>query len=147
MIEPIALHEVSQVAALIERAVRTSGMAADAEKEYFLENIRSNLELWQQNPGNALHLKFIRNGELVGVVMVKSFWNLCHLVVEPEYQKHGIGKALMEAALVACRDRSPRKYVRLNSSRNARKFYKRLGFTLVPDAPAAYAGVQYEFTF
>ena len=145
MIETVSTREAPDVAAFIERVVATSVDATDAEKAAFLENIRANLAMWQEAPEAALHLKFTIGGVLAGVVMVKAFWNLCHLFVEPRQQKQGVGRALLEAAIAGCKDKSSRQYLRLNSSRNAITFYEHMGFVPVRDAPAPFTGVQYEF--
>ena len=144
MIVPVAPLEAPDIAAFIERTIESSVDATAVEKEAFVRNVRSNLEGWQKNPVGALHLKAVSDdGALAGVVMVKAFWNLCHLFVEPRFQGRGIGKALLEAAIAGCRGRSPRQCLRLNASRNAAGFYQRMGFTLAADAAPAYAGVQY----
>jgi GNAT superfamily N-acetyltransferase len=76
---------------------------------------------------------------------VKEHWNLCHLFVDPASQRRGIGTALVAEAIARCRGRSPRGRLRLNAARNAVPFYERLGFTRVPDAPAPFAGMQFEY--
>lgn len=145
MIVAVAPDEAPAVAAFIERTIALSVDATDVEKESFVRNVRSNLDAWQQHPAGALHLKSVDgDGALAGVVMVKAYWNLCHLFVEPRFQGQGIGKALMQAAIDGCRGRSPRQCLRLNASRNAVGFYRHMGFTLAADAPPAFAGVQYE---
>jgi GNAT superfamily N-acetyltransferase len=144
MIEPISVAELTDVGVFIERVVLLAVEASDEEKTVFVENIRENLAKWSADPSSALHLKFVQSGTLVGVVMVKSYWNLCHLFVAPEFHGRGIGRALLKAAIDACRGRSPRGSLRLNASRNAATFYEHVGFRLVPDAPPPFAGVQYE---
>jgi GNAT superfamily N-acetyltransferase len=146
MIVPVEPHEAPAIADFIERTIASSVDATELEKEAFVRNVRSNLETWQARPQGALHLKFVDgDGALAGVVMVKAYWNLCHLFVEPKHQGQGVGKALMQAAIAACRGRSPRQCLRLNASRNAVGFYRHMGFRLAIDAPPAFAGVQYEF--
>ncbi|MDB5857745.1 MAG: hypothetical protein JWQ76_1434 [Ramlibacter sp.] len=144
-IVPVEVDDAAAVAHFIERVIRASVDATDKEKEDFIVHTRRNVELWAAAPGEALHLKCVAaGGALLGVVMVKQYWNLCHLFVAPAAQGQGLGRALLEAAVSACRARRVRPYVRLNSARNAVGFYERLGFVRVPDAPAAYAGMQFE---
>ena len=144
-IRTVVPADAPDVAVFIERIIASSVDATAVEKESFVRNVRSNLDAWQRHPQGALHLKGVDvDGALAGVVMVKSFWNLCHLFVEPGFQRQGVGKSLLEAAIAGCRGRSPRQCLRLNSSRNAAGFYQRMGFTLAVDAPPADAGIQYE---
>jgi GNAT superfamily N-acetyltransferase len=144
MIEPVLVDDIREVEVFIQRVVMLAVDATEEEKASFLKNIHRNLEQWRAEPTGALHLKFVEGGALAGVVMVKSYWNLCHLFVAPELHGRGIGRALLTAALEGCRGKSPRGLVRLNSSRNAAGFYEHMGFHLVPDAPPPYAGIQYE---
>ena len=144
-IVPVEVGEAAGVAHFIEHVIRASVDASDGEKEDFIVHTRRNVELWAGAPEAALHLKCAdAGGALLGVVMAKQHWNLCHLFVAPAAQGRGIGRALMEAALDACRARRVRPYVRLNAARNAVGFYEHLGFVRVPDAPAAHAGMQFE---
>ena len=143
-IVPVEVGEAADVAHFIERVIRASVDASDKEKEDFIVHTRRNVEAWAAAPEGALHLKCEDAGALLGVVMAKQHWNLCHLFVAPAAQGRGIGRALLETAVEACRTRAVRPYVRLNSARNAVGFYERLGFVRVPDAPAAFAGLQFE---
>ena len=144
-IVPVAVGEAAAVAHFIERVIRASVDASDQEKEDFIVHTRRNVEAWATAPDAALHLKCANaGGELLGVVMVKQYWNLCHLFIAPAAQGRGLGRALMEAAIHACRARRVRPYLRLNSARNAVGFYEHLGFVRVANAPAVYAGMQFE---
>jgi GNAT superfamily N-acetyltransferase len=145
MIADVATADLPDVAALIERAVACSVDATDAEKAEFRANIARNLAWWRDHGEEAVHLKFSAAGTLAGVVLVKEHWNLCHLFVDPAAQRRGIGTALIGEAIARCRGRSPRDRLRLNAARNAVPFYERLGFTRVPDAPAPFAGMQFEY--
>ena len=68
------------------------------------------------------------DGRIVGVVLVKNFWNLCSLFVDPTVQWRGIGRLLIESAIEPCRGRSPRSAIWLNASPNAVTFYRHMGF-------------------
>lgn len=69
-IEAVDAGEAQQVAAFIEHVVMTSVDASDTEKL------------------------------AVGVVMVKAWWNLCHLFVAPQRQRQGVGRAQIGRAHV-----------------------------------------------
>jgi GNAT superfamily N-acetyltransferase len=92
-------------------------------------NVEGNVDWWLAHPDDALHLKAVtEGGHLVGVVLVKRFWNLCSLFVEPRLQGRGVGRALLEAAIPQCRGRSPKSAIWLNAAPGAIAFYRRLGF-------------------
>ncbi|MFD2271642.1 GNAT family N-acetyltransferase [Undibacterium arcticum] len=100
------------------------------------KNIRQNLDWWSQHRDQAVHLKFSVHGRIVGVVLVKNFWNLCNLFVAPAQHGQGIGRALTFAAIERCRGKTERPALRLNSSRNAVGFYEGIGFVrTVTDTP------------
>jgi GNAT superfamily N-acetyltransferase len=145
MIADVAIADLPTVAALIERAVERSVDATAEEKAAYRTNIAGNLAWWRDHRAEAVHLKFSAAGVLAGVVLVKEHWNLCHLFVDPAAQRRGIGTALVREAIARCRGRSARGRLRLNAARNAVPFYERLGFTRVPDAPAPFADVQFEY--
>jgi len=142
---PVETSEAAEVARFMERVIRICVDASDAEKEGFIVHTRRNVEQWAEGAIEALHLKATdAAGALQGVVMAKQHWNLCHLFVAPSAQGQGLGRALMEAAIAACRERRTRPYILLNSARNAAGFYERMGFVRVPDAPPPYTGLQFE---
>lgn len=145
MISAVSVAELPKVAELIRRAVLQSVDASDQEKGAFLENIGRNLVWSRDHAELAIHLKSCMGANIVGVVLVKNHWNLCHLFVEPSWQRRGIGKSLISEAIAQCRGKTSRPTIRLNSSRNAVAFYEALGFTRVKDAPAPYSGMQFEY--
>jgi GNAT superfamily N-acetyltransferase len=132
------------IAQLIERVIADSVDASAEQKSAFVANTRDNLVKWAAAPDSSFHLTATGADELVGVVLVRDYWNLCHLFVAPEHQGRGLGRKLLEAALSACKCQSSRGIVRLNSSRNALGFYRHIGFVAVADAPPHLRGVQLE---
>jgi GNAT superfamily N-acetyltransferase len=93
-----------------------------------LANVNRNVDYWLAHPEACVHLKASDGSGLIGVVLVKEHWNLCSLFVEPEHHGRGVGRALVEAAAVQCRGRSPRQALLLNAAVGAIPFYTRLGF-------------------
>ena len=92
-------------------------------------NVSGNVDWWLAHPDDGVHLKCMVNGSIVGVVLVKEFWNLSSLFVSPSLEKRGLGRHLLGAAIEACRGRSPKDAIWLNASPNAVSFYERAGFT------------------
>ncbi len=136
--------DAEAISAFMEHVILTCVEAGADEKAPFVANTRRNLDQWLGAPALSFHLAAWLDDELVGVVMVRDFWNLCHLFVAPRHQGHGLGRRLLESALAACAARSPRGCVRLNASRNAIGFYRHMGFAEVLDATPPYRWIQFE---
>lgn len=110
-------------------AVITSSVSADeAVLAETIVNVNSNVGVWLERPEKCVHIVATAGEAIVGVVLVKDFWNLCSLFVDPRHQGSGVGRALVEAAAAACRGRSPKHALWLNAATNAIGFYQRLGF-------------------
>lgn len=92
-------------------------------------NVEANVDWWLAHPHDAVHLQALQDGRLVGVILVKQFWNLCSLFVEPGLQGQGLGRGLVEAALARCAGLSPKQALWLNAAPAAVGFYRALGFT------------------
>ena len=97
-------------------------------QEETIENVTQNVQVWLSDPAKCLHIVAHDGSEIIGVVLVKEFWNLCSLFVAQEYQHRGIGRALVQAAIEGCRFKSPKQAISLNSSPQAFRFYRSLGF-------------------
>lgn len=116
-----------------------------AHRDDIVDNVTRNLQAWARDPQAGVHLVAEDGSGLVGVVLVKAFWNLCSLFVAPEQQRHGIGRQLVHAALQACRGRSPKQAIHLNAAPNAVPFYSSLGFTARESSqplPAGFRALQ-----
>lgn len=71
------------------------------------------------------------NGKIVGTVRAifdGYYCLLCDLAVDPLFFRQGIGKLLMEGAEKRLKEKGA-KYIFLNSSDEAIKFYKKIGYT------------------
>ena len=99
-----------------------------------LANVKGNLDIWLKEPERCVHLVARVQDRIVGVVLVKDFWNLCSLFVASDMQGHGIGRQLVEAAAAQCRSNSGEKSLCLNAAMDAISFYRKLGFVERPAA-------------
>ena len=93
-----------------------------------VENVNGNIDKWAESPKDSAHYIAEVDGRIVGVILIKDYWNLCSLFVQPEFQHQGIGTALVEIALMECREKSPGNAVFLNANVEAVAFYKKIGF-------------------
>lgn len=76
---------------------------------------------------NSVFLKY-SIPDITGFILIQDYWNLSDLFVHPDAQSQGIGKLLFTAAKEACYSNQNKGYIRVNSSRNAESFYRKLGF-------------------
>jgi len=128
MITTVLDADLEEVRHLIEGAVRANVASSDEEAAFLIDDIGSSLSWWLQNKDSALHLKYVQDGKILGVILIKEYWNLTNLFVYPSHQGMGIGRALFLATLEACRAHSPKHKLQVNSSANAVGFYESLGF-------------------
>ena len=143
-LEPVGIDETARIASFIEQVIAVSVAASEDEKALFVQQTRKHLDKWMEAPEQSLHLKCVDRAALAGVLLVRDFWNLCHLFVSPEHQGRGIGRALIDAAVAQCAGRSPHGYLRLFSARNAVGFYRRVGFRELTDLPTHHGIVRFE---
>jgi GNAT superfamily N-acetyltransferase len=94
-----------------------------------IENVDANVGVWLKRPGDCVHLVATAQDQVVGVILVKDFWNLCSLFVAKSHRGNGIGRALVAEALALCKGRSSKGALLLNAAPSAVAFYEHLGFT------------------
>ncbi|MBT9316198.1 GNAT family N-acetyltransferase [Leptothoe spongobia TAU-MAC 1115] len=127
-IVPVAFEDKTELLDLMTRVICTSVTQEIDLQSSYIENITKNLEWWAANPELGCHLKAVNNETIVGVILVKKFWNLCSLFVVPECHRQGIGRALMMAAIDDCRAKSDKRAIHLNAAPDEIAFYRAMGF-------------------
>ena len=147
-ISPVVVSDLVPIKALIAAAVRRSVATSEPDAQFLINDIDEGLDAWARDPVNAVHLKCERERRLAGVILVKKYWNLSNLFVAPEFQRQGVGRALVEAVLPECRDKSPKAKLMVNSSTVAVAFYRHLGFRQTGpgiERPGGCVPLEYEF--
>ncbi len=99
----------------------------DSHTKIFNE-ICTTIDSWAESPGDTVHLVCERDERIVGVVLISHYERMNLLFVHPACQKAGIGTALLDNALEACRMGGKSRQVTLNSSNYAAGFYRKYGF-------------------
>lgn len=148
MILPVVTADLPAIRRLIEAALRDGVTRVEADVAFLVEDIGRSLDQWAEAPAGKLHLKYLDGDAIAGVVLVKDWWNLTNLFVDPAHQRRGIGRALTAHAIEVCRSRSPRGALLVNSSTNAVGFYRQLGFVPAGDArdlPGGCVPLRFDF--
>lgn len=133
-------EDYASILALMTTVIRAT--ADRAHQEDTIDNVAHNLEFWRNNSDRCVHFVAELNSSIVGVVLVKEFWNLCSLFVDVEHHRQGIGRALTRQAITACQGLSPVAAIYLNSSPFAFAFYTALGFGPRETNQPLHPGVQ-----
>ena len=140
---PIRTARTQDTEAILDLMVRVINTTIEPpHRAEMVENVTQNLTVWDRDPDHCFHFVAERGNEIVGVILVKAFWNLCSLFVVPEWQRHGIGRQLVRAAIDACRDKSPKQAIYLNAAPSAVSFYGALGFTSLESSQRLPTGFQ-----
>ena len=148
MLSPIEDGDFDELSSLVAVAVRESVTDDEEDARFLTEDIVRSLSTWRTSNSKGFHAKYSVEDAAVGFVIVKEYWNLSHLFVLPRHQGRGIGRHLLEAAIQACRDKSPRGKIQLNSSSNAADFYAARGFTQTGTGIERPGGcIPYEYRF
>jgi GNAT superfamily N-acetyltransferase len=133
-LEPVHANDASTLQSMMLRTIATSVPIDKAEMQEIFANVIANMRWAFDHPQQCVHLKCTDDGRLVGVILVKHFWNLCSLFVEPDYHGRGVGRGLLQETIRQCSTRIERPDMRVNAAPNAVGFYRAMGFTTVEDA-------------
>ena len=148
MIGPIEEGDFDELSSLVAVVVRESVADNEEDAKFLISDIILSMKTWWTSKSGSFHGKYTVDGAIVGFVIVKEYWNLSHLFVLPCGQGRGIGRQLLLEAIDACRDKSPRGKIQLNSSSNAAGFYTALGFEQSgPEIERPGGCIPYEYGF
>ena len=107
---------------------------SNEHQEFLYKDVCSGLEWWLENKDNSLFLVCAEDDSVLGMALVREFWNFSALFVNPQHHRLGVGRDLVESVIESCRGRSEKGCLRLNSSNHAAGFYRKMGFVQIGDA-------------
>jgi GNAT superfamily N-acetyltransferase len=139
---PVEPKDKVEVLDLMARVICTSVTQDVNLQANYIKNVTQNLQWWEANPAMACHLKAMNQQKIVGVILVKKFWNLCSLFVAPEHHRQGIGRALVMAAIEECKGKSEKQAIWLNAALDSIPFYQALGFVPRQSSQSQSPGVE-----
>jgi N-acetylglutamate synthase-like GNAT family acetyltransferase len=126
--------DLDKIREIISSALRRCVVDSDEHFEFIYKDVCDSLDWWIENKDKSLLLVCEDGDSILGVALVKEYWNFAALFVDPQQQRSGIGRDLVAGIINSCKDRSPKGYLRLNSSNYAAAFYKKMGFTQTGEA-------------
>jgi len=139
---------LDKIRKIVSSAIRQCVADSDEHYEFLYTDVCSSLDWWIENKDKSLLLVCENGDSILGVALVKEYWNFSVLFVAPQQQRSGVGRDLVDSVINSCKDRSPKGYLRLNSSNYAVPFYKKMGFTQTGsaiDKPGGCVPFEYKF--
>lgn len=145
-IEEVSQKDVNEIKEIARKAILES---VDADEKIKIEIIADTLSHIDKNVSSTASV-FLKCSDrsILGFILVQDYWNLSDLFVFPASEGKGIGKSLFIAAKTICQPRQDKGYIRVNSSKNAEGFYRKLGFeTFTPEkeVPGFVVSLIYNF--
>lgn len=145
-IERVTSNDVEYLLNIANLAVRETVEAPTHAKSKIFEDISNNIKQWCSKD-NCAFLKYSNNGVILGFILIKEYWNLSDIFILPKYQCQGIGRNLVENAIDICKKQKEILSIRVNSSKNAKSFYLKLGFKEIHDHKSLpYEMTHYEYS-
>lgn len=132
IIRPATAQESEQIAAMIGKVFveyNAAGMLPEGRAK-FLEFIHPN-NIRQRLTAGACMFIACHGAQVVGVIEVRIYSHIALLFTERHYQRKGIAKKLLQAAVARCKEKRPQlTAITVNSSAYAVPVYERLGFMI-----------------
>ena len=120
--------DFDKIRKIVSSAIRECVTDSNEHYEFLYTDVCSSLDWWVENKDRTLFL-VCEDGDLVlGVALVREYWNFSVLFVDPQQHRSGVGRDLVASVINSCKHRSPKRCLRLNSSNHAAGFYKKMGF-------------------
>ncbi len=126
--------DLDKIHKVVSDAIRQCVTDSDEHHKNICADVRECLDWWVENKENGLLFVCEDDESLLGVALVKEFWNFAALFVDPQHHRSGIGRKLVDGVIDVCKQKSPKGYLRVNSSNYAADFYRKMGFEQIADA-------------
>ncbi|TCL37760.1 acetyltransferase (GNAT) family protein [Anaerospora hongkongensis] len=144
VIRPAIAEDSEQIAAMIGKVFveyNAAGMLPEGRAK-FLEFIHPN-NIRQRLTAGACMFIACHDAQIVGAVEVRIYSHIALLFTARHYQRKGIAKKLLEAAVARCKEKRPQlTAITVNSSAYAVPVYEQLGF-IIRNKERLEQGVRY----
>ena len=140
--------DLDKIRKIVSSAIRECVTDSDEHYEFLYKDVCRSLDWWLENKDSSLFLVCQDGDSVLGVALVREFWNFAVLFVDPQQHRSGVGRDLVESVINSCKGQSPKGCLRLNSSNHAAPFYKEMGFTQTGSAIDRPGGcVPFEYNY
>jgi GNAT superfamily N-acetyltransferase len=146
-IRPAVLTEARVIQHLMLNVMNNSLGHSGLNIPEMVRSANNCVNLWLERPDNHVHFVADIDGQIVGVIFFKEYWNLVSLFVDLDHQGQGIGTALILEGLEACRSKSRHRGVALNSAPDSASFYEKLGFSVRTDIERMHDTIPMQLRF
>ncbi|WP_027720228.1 GNAT family N-acetyltransferase [Maridesulfovibrio zosterae] len=142
-IQEMHLHEVGNAVDFIlnifDQCVANS-FSEEGSNEF--RKYTNNKAMLERFSSGALFFTAKISGKLVGIAEIRNYRHLGLLFVDPDFQKQGIGKVLIDKIVFECVKHGRGSVITVNSSLNALDFYQKMGF-IVQDEEKVMNGIRF----
>ena len=128
MIRDAKEKDLPELHHLIAQSVHACIEAEEVDRENIIVDSLCSSEANVHGHSDGVHLVYEQHDQLLGMILIKEYWNMASLFVRPDKHHQGVATALLNEALEICRDKAAGKAIRLNSSHYAAGFYEAYGF-------------------
>lgn len=126
--------DLDKIRQVVSAALRQCVTDCDEHYKSIYADVCDCLDWWSENKESGLLLVCEEGQSILGMALIKEFWNFAALFVDPQYHRLGVGRELVIGVIEGCKDKSLKGYLRVNSSNYAASFYKKMGFEQIGDA-------------
>lgn len=140
--------DLDRIQEIVSAGLRQCVLHADEHFEPLYTEICKDVDWALENNDRSFFWITEAGDSILGVVLVKDFWNLSMLFVDPDHHRSGIARQLLSRAIDHCKDKSPKGCLMLNSSNHAASFYRKMGFTQTAeprDLPGGCVPFKYKY--
>ena len=108
--------DLDKIRQVISSAIRQCVTNCDEHHKNIYADVCECLDWWLENKEKGLLLVCEDGESILGMALIKEFWNFADLFVDPQHHRLGIGRELVAGVINGCKHKSPKGYLRAISS-------------------------------
>lgn len=100
--------DFEKIRTLVSSSLRECATSHPEHYDNLYQDVCHSLEEGLENKNASVFLVSEAGDSILGVVLVKDYWNVSVLFVDPQHQGLGVGRDLMAAVIHRCKGWSPK---------------------------------------